>query len=58
MGKSSIVKWKGQDVEPRKLRRQLKTRMRREIKMEVFPGAGHGDIEALSGHALQCGNRV
>jgi hypothetical protein len=58
MGKSSIVKWKGQDVEPRKLRRQLKIKMRGEIKMDVFLGAGRGDIEALSGHALQCGNRV
>jgi hypothetical protein len=58
MGKSSIAKWKGQDVEPRKLRRLLKTKARQEIRMKVFLGAGRVDIEALTGHALQCGNRV
>jgi len=58
MGKSSLVKYKGQDVDPGKLRRLSKIKRRQDIKMEIFMAAECGDIEALSGHALQCGNRM
>jgi len=58
MGKSSLVKYKGQNVDPGKMRRLLKTKRRQEISLEIFMDAGYGDIEALSGHALQCGNRM
>jgi hypothetical protein len=58
MGKSSLVKYKGQNVDPEKLRRLLKTKRRREVKMEILMGAGYVDIESLSGHALQCGNMM
>lgn len=58
MGKSSLVKYKGQDVDPGKIRRLVKTKRRQDIKMEIFMTAECGDIESLSGHALQCGNRM
>jgi hypothetical protein len=58
MGKSSLVKYKDQAVDPGKLRRLLKTKRRQDVKMEIFMGAGCGDIEELSGHALQCGNMM
>jgi len=45
-------------VDPGKMRRLLKTKRRQEISLETFMDAGYGDIEALSGHALQCGNRM
>jgi hypothetical protein len=45
-------------VDPGKLRRLLKTKRRQEVKMEIFMTAECGDIDALSGHALQCGNRM
>jgi hypothetical protein len=58
MGKPSIVKYKDQDVDPEKLRRLLKIKKRQGIAMEISMDVGSEDIETLSGHALQCGNRM
>lgn len=58
MGKSSLVKYKGQDVDPGKLRRLAKTKRRQDIRMEIFMSPECGDNESLSGHSLQYGNRM
>lgn len=58
LGKSSLVTYKGQDVDPGKFRRLVKTKKRQSVGMGTFMGPGFVDIESLSGHALQCGNMV
>lgn len=55
LGGSSSVTWKGQDVDPGKMHRLVRTKRRQEIKLDILIGVGFADIEALSGHALQCG---
>jgi hypothetical protein len=56
-GKSSVVLHNGK-VEVQKIRRYLKERARREISIWTSMSNGTVDVGNLSGHALQCGNRV
>lgn len=56
-GKSSVVLHNGK-VENQKIRRYMKEQMRRDISIWTSISNGTVDIENLSGHALQCGNRV
>lgn len=58
LGKSSSITWNNQDVDPKKLRRLAKTIRRQHVKIDILMGVGFADIEALHGHALQCGNRM
>ena len=55
--KSSMVMHNGK-VEVQKIRRHLKEQVRREKSMLWSIGNEATDIESLSGHALQCGNRM
>jgi hypothetical protein len=57
-GKSSVVLHHGKEVEEKKIRRYIKERGRRQIVLGPSIGNGPIHIENLSGHALQCGNRV
>ena len=56
-GKSSVVLHKGK-VEDQKVRRYMKEQARRDISIWTSISTGAVDVENLSGHALQCGNRV
>jgi hypothetical protein len=56
-GKSSVILHHGK-VEVQKMRRHLKAQIRRDKSMLWSIYSGSTDIENLSGHALQCGNRV
>ncbi|KAH7313005.1 hypothetical protein BKA65DRAFT_600543 [Rhexocercosporidium sp. MPI-PUGE-AT-0058] len=56
-GKSSIVLHNGQ-VESRKIWRFMKERARENLSMWAGTGNQSFDIGDLSGHALQCGNKV
>lgn len=56
-GKSSVVLHNG-NVENRKMRRYMKEQARKDISIWVGISVGAVDLEELSGHALQCGNRV
>ena len=56
-GKSSLVKRQNK-IEDSKVRRYLKEQARRDIAIWASIGAESVGIENLSGHALQCGNRV
>jgi hypothetical protein len=57
-GKSSVVLQNGKEVEHKKMRRYMKEQGRREMAIWLSISNGPVDIENLSGHALQCGNRV
>src|SRR5947207_6683156 len=56
-GKSSVVLHNGKEVDTKKIRRYMKEQGRREISIWSSISTGAVDIENLSGHALQCGNR-
>ncbi len=56
-GKSSVVLHHGK-VEVEKVRRYLKEQARRDISIWTSISSGAVDIENMTGHALQCGNRV
>jgi hypothetical protein len=56
-GKSSVLIYNGKDENP-KMRRYMKEQARRDIAIRSGISDGAVDIEELSGHALQCGNRV
>ncbi|KAE8444540.1 hypothetical protein EG329_014464 [Mollisiaceae sp. DMI_Dod_QoI] len=56
-GKSSVVLDHGK-VEVQKVRRYLKEQARRDISIWTNISSGAVGIENLTGHALQCGNRV
>jgi hypothetical protein len=56
-GKSSVVLHNGK-LENHKIRRFMKERAREDISIWTSISNGVIDIENLSGHALQCGNRV
>jgi hypothetical protein len=56
-GKPSVVKHQGK-VEVQKVRRYMKEQARRDISIWTSISSGPVDVENLSGHALQCGNRV
>jgi hypothetical protein len=56
-GKSSVVLHKGK-VEVQKIRRYMKEQARRDISIFVNKSNEAVSVENLSGHALQCGNRV
>jgi hypothetical protein len=56
-GKSSVVRHQGK-VEVKKVRRYMKEQARRDISIWTSISSGPVDVENLSGHALQCGNRV
>lgn len=56
-GKDSVVMYNGK-VENQKMRRYMKEQARRDISIWSGINDGAVDIEELSGHALQCGNRV
>lgn len=56
-GKSSVVLHNGK-VEVQKIRRYMKEQARRDISIWTSISNMAVDIENLSGHALQCGNRV
>ncbi|PVH82419.1 hypothetical protein DL98DRAFT_586407 [Cadophora sp. DSE1049] len=58
LGKSSVVLYKDRPVENKTIRRYLKDQARREIAIGPSMINGTSDLEFLSGHALQCGNRV
>lgn len=55
--KSSMVRYNGK-VEDQKIRRHLKEQIRRDKSMLWNISTDVIDIDNLSGHALQCGNRV
>ena len=57
-GKSSVVLHNGKEVDTKKIRRYMKEQGRREIAIWSSISTGAVGIENLSGHALQCGNRV
>lgn len=56
-GKSSVVLHNGK-VEVQKIRRHMKEQARRDMSKWTSISTVAVDIENLSGHALQCGNRV
>jgi hypothetical protein len=56
-GKSSVVLHNGKDQD-HKMRRFFKERARGDVSLQACINSGSFDIEDLSGHALQCGNRV
>lgn len=56
-GKSSTVLHNGMD-ENHKIRRHMKKRARNAVSMQTGITSGPFDLDNLSGHALQCGNRV
>ncbi|CZR53627.1 uncharacterized protein PAC_03507 [Phialocephala subalpina] len=56
-GKSSVVLHNGQ-VENKKMRRYMKEQTRKDMSLWTGISVEAVDLEELSGHALQCGNRV
>lgn len=56
-GKLSVVRHQGK-VEVQKVRRYMKEQARRDISIRASISSEPVDVENLSGHALQCGNRV
>jgi hypothetical protein len=56
-GKSSLVK-RQDKIEDPKVRRYMKEQARREISIWASGISESVGVENLSGHALQCGNRV
>jgi hypothetical protein len=56
LGKSSLVEYKGQEVDKLQLRRYMKTKARKDLTTVMV--IRNGDIDKLSGHGLQCGNRM
>lgn len=57
-GRSTVAKYKGQDVDANKLRRHLKTEARRDITLQSAVDGAIRDAAALSLPILQFGNRV
>jgi hypothetical protein len=57
-GRSTIVKYKGKDVDVRKLRRQAKTAMRRELVSGPGSGNVSGQPRAASGGALRFDSKM
>lgn len=58
LGKSTVARYKGQNVDTKTLRRHLKTEARRDIALQATAGGAARDAGALSGHVLQFGNRM
>jgi hypothetical protein len=56
-GKLSVVRHQGK-VEVQKVRRYMKEQSRRDMSIWTRISSEPVDLENLSGHALQCGNRV
>lgn len=56
-GKLSVVRHQGK-VEVQKVRRYMKEQSRRDVSIWTRISSEPVDLENLSGHALQCGNRV
>ena len=57
-GKPTVAKFKGQDVDTKKLRRHLKTEARRDITLRSTVGGAVRDAGPLSVPVPQFGNRV
>jgi hypothetical protein len=57
LGKSTVAKYKGKDVDPKKLRRFAKTAARKEITLGA-PGEPAGQQGGIFGLVLPFGNRM
>jgi hypothetical protein len=58
LGKLTVARYKGQDVDIKKLRRHLKTEARRGIALQATVSGAAGDAGTFCGHILQFGNRT
>jgi hypothetical protein len=58
LGKATKVKYKGQDLDSKKLRRFAKVKARQDKLKAAELSVVFKGIESLHGHALQCGNRM
>lgn len=60
-GKTSVVMYKGQEVDGKQLRRYMKDKAR-AARRDVVIGSKMGEVDfdaaALSGHSLQCGKKM